>query len=97
VDNSGNSTIDVRIVPPVPSANPPRIGGITISGGNVVISGTNGTAGADYYVLASTNVALSLTNWTRLSTNQFGPGGGFSFTNTINPNFPRRFYVIQVP
>lgn len=98
VDNNGNSTIDVRIVPPVPSANPPKIGGITISGGNVIISGTDGTAGADYCVLASTNVALPLTNWTRLSpTGQFGPGGVFSFTNAIDPNLPRRFYLIQLP
>jgi len=98
VDNTGASTIDLNIIPPVPPANPPTIGSITIGGGNVILSGTNGTEGKDYYVLASTNITLPVSNWTRLSpTNQFGPGGGFSYTNAVDPNFPQRFYLLQLP
>jgi hypothetical protein len=60
-------------------------------------SGTNGTAGANYYVLTSTNVALPLSNWTRLSTNTFDGAGHFSFTNAVAPGPPQRFYLLQVP
>lgn len=75
----------------------PHIGSITLSGGEVVISGTGGTAGGDYYVLVSTNVALPLAEWTRLTTNTVGPGGVFIFTNTVNTNLPQRFYELQLP
>jgi hypothetical protein len=74
---------------------PPAITSIQASGGNVIISGTDGTNNGPYYVLSSTNVALPLTNWTRLQTNSFDANGNFSFTNTITT--PQRFYLIQEP
>ncbi len=43
----------------------------------------HGTNNGPYYVLSSTNVALPLSNWTRLQTNSFDANGNFSFTNTI--------------
>src|SRR6185503_10156536 len=50
----------------------PNITSISQSGGNVTISGTNGTAGATYRVLTSTNIALTpLTGWTIMATNTF--------------------------
>jgi hypothetical protein len=45
-------------------------------------------------VLATTNVALPVSNWTRIATNSFA-GGNFSFTNAVN--LPQRFYLLQVP
>jgi polygalacturonase len=54
---------------------------------------TNGT----HYVLTSTNIALPLTNWTRLVTNQFDGSGNFNFTNAMNPNSPQSFYLLQLP
>jgi hypothetical protein len=79
------------------SSSQPIIGNITISGLNLVISGTNGTAGTPFYVLWSTNLTLPLSNWTTISTNQFGPGGGFSITNMFNPSMQHSFYLIEVP
>jgi hypothetical protein len=73
----------------------PKIGGIRLTSGNVVLSGTNGTAGLTYSVLASTNVALPLASWTPLTTNVFGAGGSFSWTNAINPAKPQSFYIIK--
>jgi polygalacturonase len=84
----------------VVSKTPPHIGAAgTVGGGgsNVVFSGGVGAPGSIYYVLASTNVALPLSNWTVLATNQFNYGGSFSFTNVINPGVPRQFYRLQVP
>lgn len=68
-----------------------------MSGTNLVITGTTGTAGANYYLLATTNLAVPLTNWTILSTNQFGPGGAVNFTNSLNPNSPQTFYRLRLP
>jgi fibronectin-binding autotransporter adhesin len=76
-------------------AGAPSFSAITHLGNAVIISGTNGTATETYYVLASTNLSLSLTNWTRIATNTFNGSGGFSFTNTIT--VPYRYFVLQVP
>jgi hypothetical protein len=76
---------------------PPLITAFKISGGNLVVTGTNGTAGANYSVLTSTNLALPLANWTAIATNQFGPGGAVNFTNPLNPNLPQTYFRLRVP
>jgi len=76
---------------------PPVIGGIKLSGGNLVLSGSGGTAFGTYYVLTSTNVATPLTNWTRLLTNQFDGNGDFNLTNGMNTNLSQSFYLLQMP
>ncbi len=83
-------------VPPPPS---PTIGGITIGGPggtNVIITGTNnnGTTPGSYVVLTTTNIALTLSNWSVLSTQAFDPTGSFSFTNGVGTS-PNNFYILQ--
>jgi autotransporter-associated beta strand protein len=75
-----------------PSFNPPLY-----SGGNLILSGTGGTPGADHYVLSSTNVALPLVSWQVEATNQFDGSGNFAYTNAVNANTPQRFFRLQVP
>lgn len=75
----------------------PRFEAVVHSGTNLVISGRAGPTNTSYTVLTSTNVALALTSWTRLLTNQFDNFGEFNFTNGIDPAVPRRFYRLQVP
>jgi len=43
------------------------------------------------------NLAMPVSNWTRILTNQFDSGGGFNFTNTMNCNSPSAFYLLQIP
>jgi autotransporter-associated beta strand protein len=74
----------------------PYLTSVTISGGNLIISGTNGTPGQTFEVLSSTNVNAPLSNWTSLATNTF-TSGTFSVTNSINSGESRRFYIIRVP
>lgn len=62
---------------------------------NLILSAMNGVPGSTNYLLASTNVALPRTNWTRLATNIFDAGGNLVFTNGINPTMSRRFYLIS--
>jgi autotransporter-associated beta strand protein len=87
-----NSGIISVVVP-----SQPVISSTEVSGGNLIFSGTNGVANGTYYVLASTNLATPLTNWTVLSTNTFGAPGTFTVTNAINPGTPQLFYLIQLP
>ena len=63
----------------------------------LVMSGSGGPANGNYYVLGSTNLAVSLNLWTRIMTNQFDAGGNFNFTNAINPNASRQFFLLQLP
>jgi hypothetical protein len=69
----------------------------TVTGTNIVLSGRGGVTGQAFYMLGSTNVAASVSQWTRLGTNFFGPGGSFSFTNAINPAWSQQFYRIEAP
>ncbi len=77
-------------------ASAPRFGGITLSGTNLVVSGSNGIATGNYYLLTSTNVGLALTNWTRIATNAFDGSGNFKFTNSVSPSVPQRFFLLQL-
>jgi hypothetical protein len=60
-------------------------------------SGSRGGCSCGFYLLGTTNLAIPLTNWTRLLTNQFDNSGNFNFTNTMNTNSPQLFYILQVP
>jgi hypothetical protein len=80
----------------VSAAPLPRITTISLVGGSVVISGTNGPASTGYSVITSTNVTLPLASWTVLGTSSFDGSGNFSFTNGAASD-PLRFYAVQVP
>ncbi len=99
VDNAGNSTIDVILTGsatgPITNAT---ILSVTLVGTNLVLHGTNNNGGNTlrYAVLTSTNVALPLSSWTSLSTNQFKDDGTFDYTNAIVPGTARGFFNIEV-
>ena len=79
-----------------PTAGPVFVS-VSISGTNLIINSTNGTAGTRYVILMSTNLVLSPSHWTVLATNAFSLGGKFSFTNSLNPTNPQQFYRIMLP
>jgi len=81
----------------VPGGSNPQFNAAYISGGNLVLTGTGGAAGSDYYLLVSTNVASPLANWTPILTNQFGAGGQFSEAIPVSPGEPRRFFRVMAP
>lgn len=74
----------------------PRLG-IALSGTNLVVHCTNGTAGGTYYVLASTNLMMPWTSWPVVATNSFDTNGCARFTNGLNPNSPRCFFRLELP
>ena len=80
----------------VGTETPPVIGNLGLVGGSLVLAGSGGITNGTYYVLASTNLAAPLTNWTRVLTNQFDAGGNFNSTNALNTNSTQTFYLLQL-
>lgn len=72
--------------------------GISLSGTNLVLNGSNGLSGRTYQVLASTNVALPVSQWLPVATNVLNGSGNFTITatNVVNPSFPQRFYILRL-
>ena len=81
----------------VAPTTPPSFVNLAVSGSNLVLSGNNGVPLGNYYVIGSTNLALPMTDWTRIATNQFDATGSFTFTNVPNPNSSQWFYRLQLP
>ena len=76
--------------------NPPAIRSVAMSGGNLVLQGTNGTPNWNYTVLSSTNLTLPLAQWTATATNFFDASGNFNWTNSTGANGSQQFFVIKV-
>jgi hypothetical protein len=77
--------------------NSPAIGSLSLSGGNVVITGTGGQGGDAYYLLSSTNVALPLNQWQTVATNVLNANGSFTFigTNAVTAGDQQQFYILS--
>ncbi len=87
-----DGTLRVIVAP----AAKPQITSVSISSGQIVLSGTNGTDSGTYYVLASTNLSLPLASWTPIATDSF-VNGTFNITNPVTPGVIRQFYIIEEP
>ena len=88
---SGDNSILQRIIP---TNTVPYMNSTLLSGTNLIISGTNGAPGKNYFVLTSANLTLPATSWGRLATNPFDGAGNFKFTNGVDPGRPGLFYLL---
>jgi hypothetical protein len=68
-----------------------------ISGTDLVIRSAGGPASSNYVLLATTNIALSLNEWTPIHTNQFSAFGEFSVTNLFSPTVSQEFFRVRMP
>lgn len=72
----------------------PEITSAGFSGGKFVLSGSVGLQVAPYTVLATTNLALPLANWSNLGEGTF-TNGAFTFADALATNYPARFYRLS--
>jgi autotransporter-associated beta strand protein len=93
INTSATGVVNLIVAP----TTPPNFGNLLLSGGSLAFTGGNGVPLGNYYVISSTNLALPLTNWTRVATNQFDASGGFNYTNVLNVNSAQSFYLLQIP
>jgi len=107
-DDGGYSVIVTNMVGSVTSSPPavltvltsPLFESILVAGGTnggFILSGVGGSNSATYYVLTTTNLALPLTNWMPIATNQFDSLGSFIFTNVAQTNVPQQFFILEQP
>jgi len=59
------------------------------------IAVTNGPPLATFHILASPGIAAPLSQWTRVSTNQFDATGGFK--QSLSPPWSTAFYRVELP
>ena len=92
--NAAITIVEILFTPTIIQA----ISQATINATNqLIISGGGGIVGGTYRILTSTNPALPADQWMPIATNQFGTGGGFSFTNVIPAGIPGQFFRVVIP
>jgi hypothetical protein len=95
VDNPG--TVDLSVTVSAAPPPPPTIHNITVSGGQIIISGTNNSGpGGTYHLLGATNITVPLSNWAVVTNSTFDANGNFVSTNAMGTN-ARQFFILQVP
>ena len=74
---------------------PPRLKGVILGDGSFQLNFTN-TPGTIYTILATTNLSLSVSNWTNLGNTTETSAGQFQFTDPQAVGTPLRFYRVQL-
>lgn len=71
---------------------------VTTSSGNLILTGSGGTAGGGYTLLSATNIATPFASWTTNTTGTFSGTGTFSNAIPINAAQPGgNFFRIRTP
>jgi len=85
--------VQVRdLTPPPPQ---PHFTGISVSGTTLHITAANGAHSGQFVLRGSANVALPLSQWTPILTNNFDGSGNLNLTtNILNPAVANQFYIL---
>jgi len=74
----------------------PHLSGTSAAGNNFIFNASGGIPNWAVTILASANVAAPLNQWQPIATNNFDGNGNFIFTNSLDPNSPQLFYLLQM-
>ncbi len=75
----------------------PRIGGVSRSGGNLVVRGLNGVPGTRCFLVSSADVTAPSSAWTSVGTGVFDATGACSISIPIHTSEPARFLRLRQP
>ena len=75
---------------------PPVFNPATVSGGNLILTGTGGTPISSYTLLTTTNLTAPVI-WTTSTTGALNGAGAFSNAIPISTTTPARFFRVQIP
>jgi autotransporter-associated beta strand protein len=81
----------------VSGATPPVVNHPVVSGGNLILTGSGGDAGAHYTWLTSTNLTTPIALWTTNTSGNFDESGDFSNAVPISTSTPSRFFLLRTP
>jgi len=76
---------------------PPVVNHPLISGGNLILTGSGGTAGGGYTWLTSTNLTAPMASWTTNTTGNFDGSGNFSNAVPFSASTPAKFFRLRTP
>jgi len=79
------------------AAAAPTFNSSTLSGGNLVLTGTGGTPSGTYSLLTATNLTTPIASWTTNTTGTFDTGGAFSNAIPVNATTPAQFFRMKTP
>jgi autotransporter-associated beta strand protein len=96
-DTSGEDFASVSFTYVNAVTTPPVVNHPVISGGNLILTGSGGTAGAGYTWLTSTNVATPIASWTTNTTGNFDGSGNFSNAIPVTRSVPAKFFRLRTP
>ena len=91
---NGSGGLDLVVTTATPLQ--PVISSIVLSGANLILHGTNGTASATYSIITATNLTTPLVNWTTNISGTLTAGGAFSNAIPLGAE-PARFFQIKTP
>ena len=93
---ASNNVVVLNLTIQNATASPPTITAFGFSAGtNLVFQGTNGTAGGQFYILATTNLAAALPDWVPIYTNNFDGSGNFSNVVPLTGTASQQFFLIK--
>ena len=81
----GEYYVDVTPYVGSPGPAPLAFTNAQLSGETITLSGTGGTSGGTYHLLANADVNSASTAWPAVATNTFDGGGNFSITQAVLP------------
>lgn len=93
----GNLAVDGSLRVVATEVRWPTISHAEFTGSQLVLRGQQGVSNAPYTVLATTNLALPLLQWTPVATGQFGADGSFEIALPVQPEPPQRYFRLRVP
>jgi hypothetical protein len=91
-----NGSVQVATLPAPPLTNSPTITSFTLQGANVAIGATNGSAGANVYLLMGTNITEPVGQWQAVATDSIG-NNSFSFTatNAVTAGSAQQYFILS--
>jgi hypothetical protein len=98
ISTATTNQVNLMVAPP----SQPAIASVSLTGTALNITATNGIPGISYGLLASTNAALPLSQWTPIIKNGLFDGSGnlnlsLQLSNTLSASASQQFFRIQMP
>jgi len=81
----------------ISAGTPPVVNSPVVSSGNLILTGSGGTAGAGYTWLSSTNLTTPIASWVTNTTGSFDGSGNFSNAIPVSASTPAQFFRLRTP
>jgi acetyl esterase/lipase len=95
--NSAGTSTGADLVFDTVAVTSPQFGGVAVNSAGAFQCAFTSTPGASFTVLFTTNLALSVSDWTVIGLATEGPAGQYQFSDPQATNSTQRFYQLRSP